>query len=256
LNAACGTPKIEPVRLAVRVPLIVLALASVAACTNGSGSGSATTPTTPTTPSPPTPGPPSGGATQFGAGSHVVGTAGIAAGRYYSVPVSGCYWERRSGSSGTVADIIVNEVITYSAGQWIVDILSSDAGFMSSAECGTWFNTARRGALGTSIPPGVWLVGSQITPGTYSADAGDGCYWERRSSFEGTLTSIIDNDFLDAGPATVTIAASDTGFLSDVACGNWTRTAGIITPAPLQAARPHSPADIATAWRGSRSNGN
>jgi hypothetical protein len=210
------------------------------------------TPTTPTTPSPPTPGPPSAGATQFGAGQHAVGATGIAAGRYYSIPTSGCYWERRSGLGGTVAEIIVNEVIGFSAGQWIVDILSSDAGFMSSAECGTWFNTARRGTLGTTIPPGVWLVGSQIAPGTYSANADDGCYWERRSSFQGTLEAIIDNDFLDAGPATVTIAAGDVGFLNDVACGDWTRTSGIVASSPLHASSPHTDDDIAAARRASR----
>jgi hypothetical protein len=224
------------VTVRLRGLLIVLTLiAATGACSKGSPTSASGTPNTPGTPAPPSPSPPSSGATQFGAGAHVVGTSGIAAGRYYSVPNSGCYWERRSGPGGTLDEIIVNEVVTFSAGQWIVDILSSDAGFMSTAECGTWFNTSRRGSLGTTIPPGVWLVGSQITPGAYSANADDGCYWERRSSFQGTLDAIIDSDFLEAGPTTVTIAASDTGFLNDAACGTWTRTSGIValSSAPL-----------------------
>jgi hypothetical protein len=128
------------VRVSVRHVLILLALgASVSACTRGSPTSASeqTNPPNAGTPNPPTPAPPSSGATQFGAGSHVVGASGVAAGRYYSIPASGCYWERRSGLGGTLAEIIANEVVSFGAGQWIVDILSSDAGFMSSAECGT-----------------------------------------------------------------------------------------------------------------------
>ena len=49
----------------------------------------------------------------------------------------GCYFERQRGLSGTLDDIIANEFIQVDASQWIVDIKSSDVGFVSD-ECGIW----------------------------------------------------------------------------------------------------------------------
>ena len=157
----------------------------------------------------------------FGAGTYLVGRD-IPAGRYYTVPSSGCYWERLSGLGGTLAEIITNDFIS-GYGQAIVDISASDLAFSTNASCGTWFSTPRLGFQAV-IPSGTWLVGAQINTGTYQTNAGSGCYWERLVDFKGSLSSIIANNFVSsAGPQLVTIAAGDTGFTTNSSCGTWTR---------------------------------
>jgi hypothetical protein len=164
--------------------------------------------------------------TTFGAGQWRVGSE-IAAGRYYSIPASGCYWERQSGLSGSLNDIIANNFIGFAAAQTIVDILPTDLAFQTDADCGTWFNTPLKG-LQTVIPGGMWLVGGQITPGIYTTNAQAGCYWERLRDFRGTLDSIIANDFVSgAGQQAVVISATDVGFSSDSDCGTWTRVSSL-----------------------------
>jgi len=145
----------------------------------------------------------------------------IAAGRYFTNPATSCYWERQRGFSGSLNDVIANEFIGFDAGQWVVDILGSDMAFETDAECGTWSRTPRPPPTG-GITPGVWLVGSQVAPGTYRVNARSGCYWERLRAFEGTLSSVIDNKFVaDASQQLVTIASSDVGFHNDGDCGTW-----------------------------------
>ena len=139
-----------------------------------------TPPTTTTTTAPHGPG------TSFGSGTYVVGT-GIVAGTYHALGGSGCYWARLSGFGGTLAETISNDL---ASGPIIVTIAASDAGFQSSG-CGTW-----------------------------SAQGGGSCYWERESGFGGTLSEIIAND-LPTGPVIVTIQSSDIGFKSQD-CGTWT----------------------------------
>lgn len=185
--------------------------------------------------------PPIGPRRRFGPGTYRVGPE-IAPGRYFVDPSSSCYWERLRGFGGTLGDIIANEFIGYDAGQEIVDILASDAGFKTDAPCGVWTTQPPRGAQAT-ISPGKWLVGSQVSPGTYRADARAGCYWERLRNFEGVLASIIANDFVSAGGSQlVEIRASDVGFNTDDDCGTWTRATltlrpglgGEISPAQIQ----------------------
>jgi hypothetical protein len=189
-------------------------------------SGTGTAPT-------PTPTAPSGPQTQFSNGQYLVGTQ-IVAGRYYVAPASNCYWERESGTGGTLGEIIDNDFVGFSSPQWIVDILSSDKAFKSDS-CGTWFKDAPRTGVQTSISQGMWLVGSQVTPGTYSAPAQYGCYWERLSNFQGSLYSIIANDFVSsAGQALVTISSSDVGFDTSPSCGTWTRISGTTIHRQLQ----------------------
>jgi len=100
--------------------------------------------------------------------------------------------------------------------------------FETDADCGTWFNTPRHAAQ-TSIPPGVWLVGGQVSAGTYRTNANSGCYWERVSNFGGTLEAVIDNEFVSsAGQQLVEIRSSDAGFHTDGDCGTWTRISSSI----------------------------
>jgi len=181
--------------------------------------------------------------TPFGTGLFRVGTE-ILAGRYFSdPPQSGCYWERQRSSGGISADIIANRFVTYDGMQYIVDILSSDVAFKTDAKCGTWFDSPRHGAQ-SSIPPGIWLVGIQIQPGTYQTSAA-GCYWERLRHFQYQgVSGVIANGFSAAAkPQTVTIAASDAGFSNDAKCGTWTQ-ASALSALSSDAAATQSVADI------------
>jgi hypothetical protein len=190
---------------------------------------------------PPSPPPSSGGGrTSFGNGQYRV-NADIQPGRYFTNPIYGCYFERQSGFSGSLDDIIANDFLAYDAGQWIVDIAGSDAGFKTD-DCGTW-TTSPRGGLMSSIAPGMWLVGQQVSPGVYSANAAYGCYWERVSGFGNTLYDIIDNDFLgSAGQVLVEIRSGDAGFDADADCGTWTKTSGLSTESIT--ARPKTRSEI------------
>jgi hypothetical protein len=176
---------------------------------------------------------PSGPRTQFGTGQWRVGSD-IAAGRYFSDPANGCYWERQKGLSGSLSDIIANEFIGFNAGQWIVEIASSDVAFKTDADCGTWFNTPRSGTQ-SGLQPGVWLVGSQITPGVYRTNASSGCYWARLRDFSGTLDGIIANDFVSGGgQVLVEIRSGDVGIEADGDCGTWTRSSTAISAARVE----------------------
>jgi hypothetical protein len=146
---------------------------------------------------------------------------------------SGCFWHRLSGFGGTLSEILGSDLIAFDAPQTIVDILPTDFGFDTDSDCGTWFNTPRTGPQ-TNIPPGEWLVGIQVTPGTYMANVSSGCYWERERDFT-ERNDIIANDFVDTpGQRFVTIAASDVGFYADDECGTWTRTNAIVAPSQRQ----------------------
>lgn len=152
----------------------------------------------------------------FGDGTFNVGTD-IKAGTYRTrVASPGCHWERLRGFSGTIDDIITND---NTDGPAVVTIATSDKGFQSSG-CGTW--TTDLSAIispGTPIPDGTYIVGTDLTAGTYRSAASPGCYWGRLSGFGGTNEQIIANDNTDAG-AIVTISASDKGFSSS-SCGPW-----------------------------------
>ena len=70
---------------------------------------------------------------EFGDGTWMVGTD-IEAGVYRNDGGSLCYWERLSGLSGELGDIIANGL---PEGQAVVEIAGSDTAF-SSQGCGTW----------------------------------------------------------------------------------------------------------------------
>jgi hypothetical protein len=75
---------------------------------------------------------------------------------------------------------------------------------------------------------GTFQVGKDIQPGTYRTRSGsDGCYYARLKGFSGSFDDIIANNNT-SGPAVITIAASDKGFLSQN-CGTWTQNLSQIT---------------------------
>ncbi len=181
----------------------------------------------------------------FGAGRYLVGKD-IPAGRYFTVPggAGGCYWERLSGLGGSLAEIIANDFIGAGFGQVIVDVAGSDLAFSTTADCGTWYSTPRLGSQ-SSIPSGTWLVGAQIAPGTYQANANANCYWKRLSNFGGTLSAIIANKFVSsAGNQLVSISASDVGFSTTAECGAWTRVSNELVTSQSAA----TPAEVKQNW--------
>lgn len=176
----------------------------------------------------------------FGGGQWIVGDE-VLPGRYFTDPDSGCFWQRRSGFSiGHLAnraallpftsppdhDYIAGRELRFDSAQEIVDIHASDAAFRSRSECGEWRTEPPHVGTQEQIRPGTWLVGDQIAPGTYRADAKYLCYWARVSGFGASQENVVDEGLveLDAGvELTVTIQVSDAGFFTDDECGSWTR---------------------------------
>ena len=80
----------------------------------------------------------------------------IPTGEYETNASRGCYWERLSGFSGR--DIIANDFVG-DAGRQIVRISSSDEGFYSDSDCGTW---SRRPGSTLATPA---AAGSRVSGG-------------------------------------------------------------------------------------------
>lgn len=133
----------------------------------------------------------------------------------------GCYWARLSGFGGTVDEIIANNG-SYDKGPQVVTIASTDKGFETRG-CGKWYsNLSQVTASKTTFTSGIFIVGTDIDPGTYkSTGAKDStsCYWARLSGFGGSLDEIIANNV--SGNTVATISATDKGF-SSTGCGTWT----------------------------------
>ena len=89
----------------------------------------------------------------------------IPTGEYETNASGGCYWERLSGFSGNLNDTIENDFVG-DAGRQIVRISSSDEGFYSDSDCGTW--SRRTGStLATPAAAGSRVSGGgAISPAT------------------------------------------------------------------------------------------
>jgi hypothetical protein len=154
----------------------------------------------------------------FGDGTFQVGKD-IQPGTYRTrVGSSGCYYARLKGFGGTVDDIIANDNTDDPA---VVTVAATDKGF-ESQDCGTWTkNLTQITSSKTSFGDGTYIVGTDITPGTYKNTGSEGCYYARLHGFGDTLDDIIANDNVDTATI-VTISASDKGFQS-TRCGTWTK---------------------------------
>jgi hypothetical protein len=185
------------------------------AATTTTAAPATTTTAAPTTTTTTAPGP----EPAFGSGMQVVGED-VQPGIYETGLLGegifeGCYWERLSGFSGDFDELIANNNAVVHD---VVEIMSSDAAFDS--DCGPWYELTPLETLLPSIPQGKWVVGVHIEAGTYQAEGGDGCYWERLSGVSGEFDDLIAND-LPGGSAIVEISTSDYAFNS-TGCGEWT----------------------------------
>jgi hypothetical protein len=152
----------------------------------------------------------------FGDGTFQVGKD-IQPGTYRTrVGSSNCYYARLKGFSGSTDDIIANNNTDAPA---IVTIAASDKGF-ESQNCGTWTKDLSQITTSkTSFGDGMYIVGTDIAPGTYKDTGGDACYYARLSGFGNTTDDILANNLASA-PSIVTISTSDKGFETH-GCGTW-----------------------------------
>lgn len=168
----------------------------------------------------PPPPPPPPGQGEFGDGTWRVPDE-IKPGLYRNTDSSEhCYWERLSGFSGELRDIIANGIANQ---RFIVEVTPSDTGF-SSTRCGRWSSdlSPRTPSPTAIFGGGHYQVGFEVAPGTWrNSDSAGHCYWERLSGFSGQLIDVIANGISQSIQA-VTIAETDVGFWSD-RCGAWTR---------------------------------
>jgi hypothetical protein len=153
----------------------------------------------------------------FEDGTWVVG-ADIKAGTYRVDAGNGCYWERLKNFSGSFDAIIANGNAI--GGPIIVTIEKTDKGF-TSQDCGEWSDDLKTPSTDkrTQFGDGMYIVGVDITPGTYRVNAKNGCYWERIRNFTGEFNGIIANDNTK-GSTVVEISSKDAGFVSQD-CGTW-----------------------------------
>ena len=111
------------------------------------------------TPIPPTPIPPTPTVDpypHFTDGMYIIGED-IQPGTYRTrLAPKGCYFERLSGFSGSLEEILSNESTVYPA---IVTILDTDVGFSSSG-CGTWTkDLSAITQIKTSFNDGMYIIG-------------------------------------------------------------------------------------------------
>lgn len=155
----------------------------------------------------------------FGPGTKAVGSD-IPAGTYRSTSTNAlCEWSRLAGLSGAPTDVIAFGIGPLQ----IATVAPSDVGFSSSAACVSWTEVEATYPPGpaTSFGDGMFVVGRHIAAGTYRSASSVPCYWQRLSGFSGDAEADVIADDFRAQP-TVTIQATDTGFLSD-GCGAWSR---------------------------------
>ena len=153
------------------------------------------------------------------AGTYRVGSdiqPGIYAGNPGSEAGDSCYWARLSGASGESGDTITNDI---ARGQFYVEVKSTDSYFTVRCEVTPLAEWPVPSQALTTLEPGMYLVDRDISPGTYSGQAGDGildsCYWERLSGVSGDFTELIDNDI---ATGTYSVVVEDTDFALATRC--------------------------------------
>lgn len=153
------------------------------------------------------------GAPVYGNGTHIVNQAFVP-GLYFSEGAN-CYWERLSGTGGTLGEIIEND---YSSGQHVVQVPSTDVAFRS-VNCGTWtwFGPPVSARV---IGDGDWDVAHQMGANLWVAKPAGFCYWERANGFTHS-NEVLANDFTNARQLIVQTLPSDVRFSTN-GCGVWT----------------------------------
>lgn len=132
-------------------------------------------------------------------GTHMVGVdiqPGIYKGFAGEGLFSSCYWERLKDLTGGLDSILAND---NSVGQYYIEVRSSDYALKTACDLTRLVTIpVHTGDYPQTITTGMYLVGSDIQPGTYRGQAGsefsESCYWERMQSVAGGLDAILAND--------------------------------------------------------------
>ena len=175
---------------------------------------------------------------EFGPGTVIAGLD-VRPGLYVSANAStdrSCFWVKLPGLAGWPPGYDINNTPhSYEPRRAIVELSDADLTFDSSG-CSTWrrvdsIDEIERWAgadLSDGVPPGLWLVGREIEPGTYAAEqdlAGIAeCQWRRLAGFSGADADVRGRGqvVLLREPLTVTIEEDDIAFATD-GCTNWQR---------------------------------
>ena len=151
----------------------------------------------------------------LGPGTHKVGTdiePGVYAGKAGIDGSDWCSWKRLSGVTGDSADVIAIEI---EQGQFYVEILPTDKYFNVACEITPLADWPIPDEHPTKIEQGTYLIGRDISPGTYAGKAGidgsDWCSWKRLSGVTGDSDDVIAIE-IEQGQFYVTIEATDYAF--------------------------------------------
>ena len=157
---------------------------------------------------------PTGLPLNFGPGTYQVNSdiqPGIYAGKAGTDLLDSCDWQRLSGVTGELSDIITIDI---QIGQFYIEILPTDKYFKIGLNChitplGEWPEPEEPLS---EIEPGMYLVGRDIAPGTYRGKAGtgllDSCDWQRLSGVSGEFSHIIAIE-IEKGMYFVNVKTSD-----------------------------------------------
>ncbi|CAA9371093.1 MAG: hypothetical protein AVDCRST_MAG47-1233 [uncultured Nocardioidaceae bacterium] len=150
-----------------------------------------------------------------GDGTWRVGTD-VEPGFYVAEGGEDCRWSRLGRMDVDYDDVIARGFVA----RPVVEIMDGDGGFHTDG-CGAW--TPLESYAGTVLEEvpgdGIWIVGADLEPGTYVAEGGDWCLWQRLLAFTPEHDSIIKG----GSSRRATIGPDDVGFYTE-GCGSWTRT--------------------------------
>jgi hypothetical protein len=127
----------------------------------------------------------------------------------------------------SVAGIIVVVVLGLFVLFGLIGAVTDDDADAESPPAGGATETSTTAPPSTTEPPapepgfgdGIFLVGSDIQPGTYRADGTSDCYWKRLSDLSGDLDAILANDNA-VGQVYVEMLPTDVAFSTE-GCGRW-----------------------------------
>ncbi|HEY5596944.1 MAG TPA: PKD domain-containing protein [Candidatus Bipolaricaulota bacterium] len=156
----------------------------------------------------------------FGSGLYLVGED-IEPGTYRTrSPGNECFWERLKGVDGTQDAIIARE---YNDGPAVVQIKGRDGAFRSQG-CARWTKDLSPVTAHPDAPfgQGVFIVGTDISPGIWVSEDTGRCYWTRLAGFSWEPEDVLADGFERNTPVAVLVEDGDAGFASSE-CGAWTK---------------------------------